>query len=472
MAQSRQGTFRAPETTVPRQGTFRLPESDPETTESEPEYKDAEEGPSRAGTHTSSSSPEPERVGQPLVEPDTEEGPSGARTQRRNSSPEPRQVENPFDKSEPDEPEPDTNEDLSASFTVKGWNPFEPRPQPFNPFHLYRSPTPPPLPPTPAPMTDVVMNDNDSKFKEVKLNPPKPFDGKRENLRKFVQDGELYLTINKKIYDDDLKKIGFFLSFMNEGDAASWKEQLLEDALATAQANNTELNLGSFAQFKHDLQEAFAPYDSPGDALEKMKTLRMKREDSIDKHIAKFRMMVSESKLDRSSPVIIDLFRETLSMPLQKHILTLESPPKKLEDWYDWATKLDHQWRRMMRIMGRTNANQGQGKAGPSNRRFFRREKDPNAMDIDSLSIDERNKLMKDGKCFICRQTGHMARDHKKNDFAQNQKKEDSPKYERVEAPKKKWEGNTLYAHVRSMIAELDTEEKEKFWEGAEDLGF
>jgi hypothetical protein len=40
--------------------------------------------------------------------------------------------------------------------------------------------------------------------------------------------------INKKIYKDDLKKIGFFLSFMNEGDAASWKEQLLEDALATA----------------------------------------------------------------------------------------------------------------------------------------------------------------------------------------------------------------------------------------------
>ena len=81
------------------------------------------------------------------------------------------------------------------------------------------------------------------------------------------------MTINKKIYDDDIKKIGFFLSFMNKGDAASWKEWLLKDAMATAQANNTDLNLGSFAQFKHDLQEAFVPYNSPGDALEKMKTL-------------------------------------------------------------------------------------------------------------------------------------------------------------------------------------------------------
>jgi hypothetical protein len=154
---------------------------------------------------------------------------------------------------------------------------------------------------------------------------------------------------------------------MNEGDAASWKEQLFEDAMTTVQANNTELNLGLFAQFKHDLQEAFAPYDSPGDTLEKMKILWMKKDDSIDKHITKFRMMVSESKLDKSSPVIIDLFCETLGMPLQRQILTLESPPKKLEDWYKWATKLDHQWRRMMRILGRTNTNQGQGRAGPSN---------------------------------------------------------------------------------------------------------
>src|ERR1700678_4450857 len=145
-----------------------------------------------------------------------------------------------------------------------------------------------------------------------------------------------------------------------------------------------------------------------------------------------------------------------LVMPLQKQILTLESPPKKLEDWYEWATKLDHQWRRMMRIMRQTNVTQGQGKAGPLNRQFFQKEKDPNAMDINSLNIDERIKLMKDGKCFICQKTGHMAKDHKQNDFSQNQWREETPKYERVEAPKKKWEGNELYAHVGSMIAELD----------------
>src|ERR1700678_950815 len=69
--------------------------------------------------------------------------------------------------------------------------------------------------------------------------------------------------INKKTYGGDLKKIGFFLSFMNEGDAASWKEQLLEDAMATAQANNTKLNLRTFAQFKHNLEVFTLSHVSP-----------------------------------------------------------------------------------------------------------------------------------------------------------------------------------------------------------------
>ena len=40
--------------------------------------------------------------------------------------------------------------------------------------------------------------------KEIKLNPPKTFDGSREKFRKFLQDAQLYMTINKKIYDNDL----------------------------------------------------------------------------------------------------------------------------------------------------------------------------------------------------------------------------------------------------------------------------
>jgi hypothetical protein len=36
--------------------------------------------------------------------------------------------------------------------------------------------------------------------KEVKLNYPKPFTGRREELKKFLQDCDLYLLINEKVY--------------------------------------------------------------------------------------------------------------------------------------------------------------------------------------------------------------------------------------------------------------------------------
>ena len=62
----------------------------------------------------------------------------------------------------------------------------------------------------------------DEKNRSVKLNLPKAFDGSRDKFRKFLQTAKIYLGINKKVYDDNLKKIGFILSFMTEGQAEAW----------------------------------------------------------------------------------------------------------------------------------------------------------------------------------------------------------------------------------------------------------
>jgi len=44
------------------------------------------------------------------------------------------------------------------------------------------------------------------------------------------------------------------------------------------------------------LKEAFEPYYSEGDMLEEMKALRI-RDMPIDKHIAKYKMLVTKAKL-------------------------------------------------------------------------------------------------------------------------------------------------------------------------------
>jgi Retroviral aspartyl protease len=42
---------------------------------------------------------------------------------------------------------------------------------------------------------------------------------------------------------------------------------------------------------------------------------------------------------------------------------------------------------------------------------FFSEKKDPNAMDIDCMSIEEHTRLMKEGRCFRCKLFGHLSRD-------------------------------------------------------------
>ena len=62
-----------------------------------------------------------------------------------------------------------------------------------------------------TPNTDNNKMASRGKPTEIKLNPPKVFIGKQNNLNKFLQDVTLYLSINKEIYDKDEKQIAFML---------------------------------------------------------------------------------------------------------------------------------------------------------------------------------------------------------------------------------------------------------------------
>ena len=309
--------------------------------------------------------------------------------------------------------------------------------------------------------TQAMDVDKDNDAKEIKLSPPKQFDGDRNKFRKFLQDAELYMTINQKIYKDDLTKIGFVLSFMKEGQAAAWADQFVEHAMSQPKPATGLLNLGTYTAFRKDLSEAFAAFDTPGDALDQMKNLRMKNDDSADEHIAKFKTLLAESRLDENSAAVIDLFRETLTIPLQKRIFTLESPPTTFQDWCKWAIKLDHNWKKMQRVLGRTNQNNNKGKGQARKFYFQKKEKNPDAMDVDALSMDERTKLMKEGRCFTCQLTGHLSRDCPTK--RQGKKNEESSK---KTSPKE------LYAHIRACFKEMGEEEQSQFYKLAEESGF
>ena len=148
--------------------------------------------------------------------------------------------------------------------------------------------------------------------KEIALNKPDSFNRDREKFKEFLQSVEVYMDVNYELYQNDLIKIAFVLSFMNSGPAATWKYQLIDEKLKQPPPANPNNKLGQYANFRKELIDAFSMFDSVGNALDKLWALRMKMESSIDEHIARFKLLVAATEIDPNHALMIKLFKEML----------------------------------------------------------------------------------------------------------------------------------------------------------------
>jgi Ty3 transposon capsid-like protein len=190
-----------------------------------------------------------------------------------------------------------------------------------------------------------------NRTKELNLNKPEAFSGNRDSFKEFLQNVEVYMDINHKTHNNDLRKIAFVLSFMTTGSAATWKTQFIKEAYAKPAPANPNARLGTYTQFRKDLIEAFSMFNSVGDALDELWSLRKKKNKSMDEHIAKFKMLAAESKIDTTNPLSIKLFKETLPWALTLQLMRLETLLKTIDNLYEWAASLDHQFHKVNRAI-------------------------------------------------------------------------------------------------------------------------
>jgi hypothetical protein len=57
------------------------------------------------------------------------------------------------------------------------------------------------------------------------------------------------------------------------------------------------------------------------------------------------------------------------------------------------------------------------------------KKKDPNAMDVNALTMEERGMLLRQGKCFCCKKTGHMAKNCPPEQGESSKKKADPARF-------------------------------------------
>ena len=95
-------------------------------------------------------------------------------------------------------------------------------------------------------------------------------------------------------------------------------------------------------------------------------------------------------------------------------------------------------------------------------------------MDIDAMTIEQRNEMMRKGLCFICEKPGHLGRNCPTKGQPSNNRK--PPSYASTWKPTtstpKKMTGKELHTHIRGLVTQMEEEEKEKFYDEADKEGF
>jgi len=297
-----------------------------------------------------------------------------------------------------------------------------------------------------------------SGIKERNISWPKPFKGDRTQINRFLQACILYLQVNKGVYDDDESKVAFVLSLMTDGEAGEWAEQYV-----TTYFDDSGVKLPSFHSFVTKIKKDFKQEDQIWDAVTRLRNLNQGSR-TVEELVSEFRLLVGQAKIDDTSDTgnlyLIKIFENSLNPRIRARILYSEEVPKKIEDWYERAIQFDVNRRDAERRL-----NQGKNRGKPQTPTYSKSEgkkwnfdkpvRDPNAMDVDRMTIEERQELMRKGACFICKEVGHIAAEHKKGKIGGKPStfKKD-PKF----TPKKGGDFKDMKKYIRGLSAE----EKEK----------
>jgi hypothetical protein len=322
-------------------------------------------------------------------------------------------------------------------------------------------PAAPPVVPAPA-------------MREIRLNVPPQFDGNRKKYTNFIQAVLLYLGINQHILTTNEQKIGFTLSYMTEKEASLWRDSWIRQ-------NQTAgvLTYPTWATFLTDLNMAFKPIDDVGEAMHLMQQLRQGAKTAEELN-TEWTLLARQADIMGAGDVtLINLYQKTLNRPLLEKILDGENVPNTIQGWLDRAVQMDNNYRRKMAILGKTRDNRTQN----AGRRFFRpsnqyiqkpTQRDPNAMDVDALSIKQREEAMRKGACFGCGEVGHISRNcPKKKGYGQGGQGGNAGQTGQSGTSGKTWtKGKDLLAHIRTLTAGLAADELEELMKGAEESGF
>jgi hypothetical protein len=174
-------------------------------------------------------------------------------------------------------------------------------------------------------------------------------------------------------------------------------------------------------------QNAFTDTMTMQKAKNEIQNLKMKDGD-VDSYTVRFEQLCRLGNYNVNDEAVIDMYRRRLYPKLQVNVIQNERP----FTYQEWVKGVQRQQQIYLQIrsilgdrpnQGKPSNNRNQNRTQEQWRNTFSRNsnnqrKDPNTMDTSAdrirarqITTDERQELMKTGKCFTCKRQGHLSRD-------------------------------------------------------------
>lgn len=267
-------------------------------------------------------------------------------------------------------------------------------------------PPPPPQPPIIYPPPVPIYS-----LKDVKIGLPPIFDGDRKKTEGFLHHIQLHLDFMPTNTLNDQQAILFTLSFMKGGVAEPWARAFVRHTQEIDPQTNQPRGYGTWTQFLSDFRNAFKSPDDEIDARRKITQVEQGAE-TVEEYTVKFNLLRARSGFKEDSS-LMEFYAQGLKPKILEQIFANPTLPSTLEDWQRTAQNIDRNIRQGEELRKRL----AHRKTMYTSDSLFKHnepkktERDPDAMDVDRLSADQRTEHFRNGKCFECHQQGHLARD-------------------------------------------------------------
>ena len=230
---------------------------------------------------------------------------------------------------------------------------------------------------------------------------------------------------------------------MTKGSALTWAATFRLSAIS-----GTSFSLGTFADFVMKFNSTFKHHDVTGNAISWLSTKCMIKSTknnsyspSLMEYISTFKNHIALANISDAN-VLIRYFSAGIPPPLMRRIMSMDTVPSTIDEWYKKAVTFQTQWEQADDITRKNTKASHQTYHSFSNSSNAKTH-NPDAMVVDTIRVskltpEERKCCSEKKLCFRCQKPCHLstacpAFPQKGNQKVQKVSSEELPKLEEID---------------------------------------